>query len=251
MKGVKKLHIPPNFLTVCYKLPMKNRLKWTLFICIFSLFLAACGKERLTPLVNPITVNELRNDQPVNFSYKIDETQIDEYARNTGKFPLFGKLFQAIAVVLANTTINSRGGHQLDLEPVDVDLEALGEIDFNYIDWIKLDSLLLMVENGKKKDSLEFIEKIEIYALLDRPIDGLPMDAKGFSRLVYFDRKAHDLECEGRCVNLRLEKVNWKQLLQNNKKVRLQPKLIINSVPRSSMALSGSVSFSIKFKLGF
>ena len=229
---------------------MKKSALLTLILASLVLY-TSWGKEKLTPMVRAVTVNELRNDQPINFSYRIDSTQIEEYARGAGKFPVFGKLFQAIAFVLANTTISSKGGHELEMDPIDVDLSSMGEIDYNYIDWIRLDSLLAHIDNAKKKDTLEFIEKVEIYALLDKPLPGLPVDENGMTRLVYFDKKVHPLECNGRCLNLRIEKVNWKEIIKNNPKVKLQPKIIINSVPKSTMALAGSVSFSIKFNLGF
>ena len=215
------------------------------------LILTSCGKEKLTPIVSIMTVNELRNDQPINFSYRESSTEIEEYAKNTGKFPIFGKLFQSIAVVLANTTISSKGGHELEVDAIDVDLDSLGEIDFNYIDWIRLDSLLALVDNAKKKDSLQFIEKIEIFAILNKPLAGKTPDENGMTRLVYFDKNLHPLECEGRCLNLKIEKLNWKELIKNNPKIKLQPKITINSVPKSSMSLAGAVSFSIKFNLGF
>jgi hypothetical protein len=216
--------------------------------------LASCGnygKEKLTPFVNPMTVNELRNDQAIKFSYKIDQTQIDEYARGTKKFPIFGRLFQAIAFVLANTSINSKGGHELELDPVDLDLNSLGDIDFDMIDWISLDSLLVQVDKATKKDSLEFIERIEIMVHLNNPVEGLAVDKKGFSRLVYYDKKVHKLGCDGKCLNLRIERVKWKELIRLNPHVTLQPKIIVNSVPKSTMALAGAVDFSIKFNLGF
>lgn len=222
-----------------------------LLILVALMGFTSCGKEKLTPLVKPMTVDQLRNDQPINFSYKVDATQIDEYARNTGKFPVFGKLFQTIAFVLANTTISTKGGIDLDLEAMDVDLNSLSEIDFTFIDWIRLDSLLLHIDNAKRKDSLGFIEKIEVYAILDHAQEGFPVNENGMVKLVSFDKKLNDLECEGRCLNLKIEKINWKELIKNNPKIKLQPKIVINSVPKSTMALAGSVSFSIKFNLGF
>lgn len=229
---------------------MKKIVSW-LFILCGLLALTACGKEKLTPLVTPMTVNQLRNDQPINFSYKVDATQIDEYARNTGKFPVFGKLFQTIAFVLANTTISTKGGIDLDLDPIDVDLNSVNEIDFSFIEWLRLDSLLLHIDNAKKKDSLDFIEKIEVYAILDKAQSEFPVNENGMVKLVSFDKQLNDLECEGRCLNLKIEKLNWKELIKNNPKIKLQPKIVINSVPKSTMALAGSVSFSIKFNLGF
>lgn len=250
MTVVKKLQTAPQKLYTCYLFVMKKAVILPLILASLLVF-TSCGKEKLTPMVNSKTVNELRNDQPINFSYKVTSTQIDEYARNTGKFPIFGKLFQAIAFVLANSTISTKGGHELELEPIEVDLNSLGEIDFDYIDWIRLDSLLALVDNAKKKDSLQFIERIEIYALLDKPLSDRPADENGMTRLVYYDQKIHSLECDGRCLNLRIEKLNWKELIKNNPKIKLQPKIFINSVPKSTMSLAGAVSFSIKFNLGF
>jgi len=229
---------------------MKKCLIYCLLI-IGQICLSSCGKERLTPKVYPTTVNELRNDQPINFSYKIDPTQIDEYAQNTKKFPIFGRLFQGIAFVLANSTITSKGGVNLDMEAIELDLNSLGVIDFSYIEWIRLDSLLASVDNAKKKDSLEFIEKVEIFALLENNTPGIPVNDQGMTRLVYFDKSIHAIECEGHCLNLKIEKINWKELIKNNPKIKILPKIVINSVPKSTMALAGSVSFSIKFNLGF
>lgn len=221
------------------------------FLLTTLLILASCGKEKLTPMVSSMTVNELRNDEPINFSYSINPTQIDEYAKGIKKFPLFGKIFQGIAVVLANSTITSKGGMPLALDAMDLDLNSLGDIDFKYIDWIQLNTLQLSVDNAKKIDSLKFIEKIEIYALLDKPIPGLPVNADGMTRLVYFDKQKDGLDCGGNCLNLKIENIDWKELIKNNVRIKLQPKIIINSVPKSTMALAGSVSFSIKFNLGF
>lgn len=223
-----------------------------ILIILGILGLTSCGKEKLTPMVAPKTVNELRNDQPINFSYKVDATQIDEFARNTGKFPVFGKLFQSIAFVFANTTISTKGGMELDVDPIEVDLHtSMSEVDFTFIEWLRLDSLILHIDNAKKKDSLSFIEKIEVYAILDSSQSHLPFSESTMIKLVSFDKKLNDLECDGRCLNLNIEKVNWKQLIKNNPKIKLQPKIIINSVPKSTTALAGSVSFSIKFNLGF
>lgn len=222
-----------------------------IIILLSTLALTSCGKEKLTPMVSAKTVNELRNDQPINFSYKVDATQIDEFARNTGKFPVFGKLFQAIAFVLANSTISTKGGIELDVDPIEVDLDVMNEVDFTFIQWLRLDSLILSIDNAKKKDSLGFIEKIEVYAILDTIQPNFQVNEYGMVKLVSFDKKLNDLECDGRCLNLNIEKINWKELIKNNPKLKLQPKIVINSVPKSTMALAGSVSFSIKFNLGF
>ena len=221
-------------------------------IILGTLFVvSSCGKEKLTPLVNPKTINELTNNEAIHFSYDVEPTKIDEFAKNTSKFPIFGKLFQAIAFVLANSSITSKGGVELALEPIELDLNSVGTIDFNFIDWIRLNSLTAKIDGSKKKDSLQFIEKIEIFAMLENNLPGVNLDEGGMTRLVYYDKKIHDLGCNGQCLNMRIEKIDWKELIKTNPKVKLLPKILINSVPKSTMALAGSVSFSIKFNPGF
>lgn len=229
---------------------MKNFSKYAI-LAMVVLGLSSCGREKLTPIYRPVTVNQLRNDKPINFSYQIDDTQIDEYAKNAGKFPLFGKLFQAIAVVLANTTISNSSGHELNLDEVDVDLSALSAIDFDLIQYIDLNNLTVSVRNAKSVDSLAFINKLEIFVKLDTPVPGLSVDSNGYSRLLYYDSSKNLMECDGSCIKLNIARVDWKKLLQSNKLVHLLPKLVINSVPRSTMKLAGSIDFSVKFNLGF
>ncbi len=219
-------------------------------LCIL-LLVSSCGKERLTPFVQTKTVNQLKNDQPLYFSYKIDDTQIDEYAKNAGKFPIFGKLFQAIAVVLANSTINNEGGHELELPAIDVDLSTISELDYKYINWIKLNNLTVEIRNSNSKDHLRFIDKIEVYAKLKTPVSGIGVDEAGFTRLLYFDRKIQNLGCDDKCLNFEQEKLNWKDIMAQNKVITIRPKIIINSVPLNTMKLAGSIDFSVKLNLGF
>lgn len=213
--------------------------------------LSSCGRETLTPAYKPVTVNEMKNEKPVFFSYQIEDTQIDQYAKNAGKFPIFGKLFQSIAVVLANTSINNQGGHELPLSSIDVDLSSLSALDFDLIEFISLDNLLVTIKNAKDRDSLQFIDKLEIEGKLDIPVPGVPVDASGYTRLVYFNKVQDQLGCDGRCMKLNIAPINWKALLRDNKLVHLRPKITINSVPLSTMKLAGSIDFSIKFQLGF
>jgi hypothetical protein len=221
-----------------------------LILAVGLVAFSSCGREKLTPLYQAVTVNQLNNDQAVNFSYELEDTQIDEYAKDTKKFPLFGRLFQGIAVVLANASISSKG-HELELPPVDVDLSSLTQVDFDMIQYINLDSLMVSVRNAKSRDSLEFVEKLEILIKLDSPVEGLPTDENGYAKILYFDSSKNSLRCDGRCIKFNIADVDWKKLLQKNKFVHIQPKLVINSVPKSTMKLAGSINFSVKFNLGF
>jgi len=228
-----------------------NNSKNVIVLILVVMGLSSCGREKLTPIYQPMTVNELKNDKPINFSYQTDETQIDEYAKNAGKFPLLGKLFKTIAVVLANSTISNSKGHELDLDAVDIDLSSLSEIDFSLMQDIHFNSLLVTVRNAKKRDSLKFIYKLEIFMRLDVPVEGLEVGQNGYTKIVYFDSSTDSLGCDGQCINFNIANIDWKKLLQTNKIVHLWPRLIINSVPESTMKLVGSIDFSVKFNVGF
>lgn len=232
-------------------LPPMKKMVFLAILALVVMGFSSCGREKLTPIYKPMTINQLQKDRPVYFAYDVSDTEIKEYASNAGKFPLFGKLFRAIAIVLANTSITSNGGHELPLDAVDIDLSQMAQIDFALVSYIDIDSIELSVRNAQSKDSLEFITKLEIYAKLDTPVTGLRMDGNGYSRIVYYDSAVDRLKCDGHCIRLNVANINWKELIQNNKLVHLQPKLVINAVPVSTMKLAGSVKFSVKFNLGF
>lgn len=215
------------------------------------MLLISCGKEKLTPLYQPLTINEVRNNKPLNFSYQINTSKVDEYGKIAEKIPLFGKLFQAIAIVLANTTINDTEGYELKLPTLDVDLSRMADIDFNLIEFINFNSLFISITNPKGKDSLTFISILELYAKLENPIEGLPTDAEGYSKLVHFDKDGDGFQCDGTCIKLNIAKIDWKTVLKTNKIIYLRPRLIITSVPKSTMKLTETIDFSIKFNFGF
>jgi hypothetical protein len=216
---------------------------------IFSL--ASCGRsDRLVPLYKPVTVNQLTNNKPVKFSFQIDDTRIDEYGAGAGKFPVFGRLFKAIAKAMANATIG-KDGIDINLPSVTIDLSTLLKADFSTIDYITLDQLDVNIRDPRSKDNLKFLDSIEIWAKLHRPIDGLPVDQDGYTRMLYFNRGEHTLSCGDKCLILRSEKVNWKKFLLDNPSLELKPIITINSVPDSTMKLAGSIEYSIKFNVGF
>jgi predicted small lipoprotein YifL len=229
---------------------MKNKIKYTMFFVVL-VSLVACGQtDKLVPLYNPVTVSQLTNNKPTKFTYQVDDTQIDEYGKIPGKFPVFGRFFKAIAKAMANATIG-KDGVEMDLPTTVVDMSSLLKVDFETIDVISLDQLDIMVRDSKSKDTLKFLDKIEIYGKLKHPIDGLPVDENGFTRLLYYDRVDKSLGCNDKCLILKTEEVNWKKFLIDNPVLEIKPIIFVNSVPESTMKLAGSIQFSIKFNVGF
>lgn len=231
---------------------MKNKLHTT-FILFIIIGLTSCGQDRLTPAYKPMTINQLTNSKPIKFTYQIDDTRIDEYDTSASKFPVFGKLFKAIAKAVANAKIGKDGGMQIDLPLVTVDLSQLLRADFSTISSINLEQLDVFVRDPKSIDSLKFLDKIEIWAKLSVPIDDLEVDEKGYTRMLYYDRteKGMGPGCNEKCLVLKSVKIDWKQFLLDNPTLEIKPLIFINSVPNSTMKLAGSIDYSIKFNVGF
>jgi hypothetical protein len=151
---------------------------------------------------------------------------------------------------MANATIG-KDGIDINLPSVTIDLSTLLKADFSTIDYITLDQLDVNIRDPRSKDTLKFLDSIEIWAKLHRPIDGLPVDQDGYTRMLYFNRGEHTLGCGDKCLILKSEKVNWKKFLLDNPSLELKPIITINSVPDSTMKLAGSIEYSIKFNVGF
>ena len=228
---------------------MKNRIKWA-FVLLTALSLYSCGKDRLVPRYKPMTVNQLTNNKPMKFTYQIDDIQIDKFSTSAEKFPIFGKLFQAIARSMANAKLG-KNGMEIDLPHVTVDLSQLLKADLSTVELINLQQLDVSVRNPQSKDSLIFLDKIEIWVKLHKPIDGLPMDEEGFTRMLYYDRADKTLSCNEKCLVIKSEHVNWKKFLQDNPSLEIKPLIKINAVPDTAMKLAGSIEYSIKFNVGF
>jgi hypothetical protein len=222
----------------------------SIFTIIFALC-SSCEKEKLTPIYNPMTVNELRKDRPLYFSYPIDETQIDQYAKGIGHIPLIGRIFQAFAIILADVKISTQGGQNIDVDPFEVDLSALSDVDPELIKWVKLKKVNIEVKNGSRYGSLTFLKKIEIYAKFSNIPEGLVAEDDGYVKILYFENGIHLFGCDGSCLTLEQVNIDWKKVLFENSKILIRPKVKIYGVPIKTLKLSGSIDFSTKVDVGF
>jgi hypothetical protein len=228
---------------------MKTALNFTLLLLAIS-SLYSCGKERLTTKYQPVTINELTSNKPAKFTFQIDDTKIEEYGKTPGKFPIFGRLFKSIAKAMANASLRNKHV-ELDLPTTTVDLRSLLNVDLRTIDLITLDQLDVTIRDAKSKDNLLFLDKIEILAKLKVPLNGLPVDENGYTRIMYYDSAEKGLGCSDKCLVLNVEQVDWKKFLKENSTVEIKPVITVNSVPDSTMKLAGSIEFSVKYNVGF
>jgi hypothetical protein len=246
---VKNLQEKIEATFICYIAVMQKRIILSLTLGTL-LVLASCGNDRLTTQVAPQTVNQLTHNKPIKFTYHIEDTQIEEYGKGPGRFPLLGRLFKAIAKAMANASIGKEGV-ELNLPKSNVDLSSLVDVDFSTIDTITIDQLDVNISNAETKDNLSFIETVGILAKLKNPIDGLLVDENGYTRILYYERASSGLSCDNKCLVLKVEKIDWKKFFKENSSLEIKPVVTVNSVPDSTMKLAGLIEFSIKFNVGF
>ncbi len=231
-------------------------LKLLIAIVISTVFLllgSSCGvREELVPTSGSKMVNELVNDQPMKFAFKIEAGEVDEFAKGFGKLFLVGPLLKKVARFFANMTIQGSEGKAIELDAELIDISQLKDTETKYIDFIHLDKIELQIKDPTKKDSLKFIKNLEVY-LENADAFDLPSDDQGRFLLISYDQELNGLKCNGTCMELSLAQINWKSLLfsKNSNQMQLKPKFVINSVPTQSFQLAGEVIFSIKFNPGF
>lgn len=220
-------------------------------ILMMLLTLLSCQKEELTPLVDPVTINELIDNKPIQFSFNATQTDIEEFGGDFSKFPLIGKLFQGLALVLVDTALMTTKGYEIKIDPIEIDLSAIEGTDLSSLEWVKVDAIKIFIDQAKKKDNLKFLKQLAIYADVPNDFEGIQRNEQGLVKLVSFESKKSALECDGQCLFMTVEDINWKSLIQNNTRLDIRPVILINSVPKSTMKLAVDVDFSVKVELGF
>jgi hypothetical protein len=145
---------------VCNKLMDK-----VFFIISFLFILSSCAEESIDPLWQPETLNEQRAGKPYVVTYPIQNLEVSRFAGDIGDIPVVGGVFQRLAEVLADITIEEEEGTAVNIDPQVFNVPELDEVDFDYIKNIKLEAVhLTIMEKVKESNaSLNFIKKIQVF----------------------------------------------------------------------------------------
>lgn len=217
-------------------------------MAIVLVVVCGCGvKEQIRPKYEARTINEQRAGKPLNFSLAIDPVAVDEFGDRTGRLPLLGPIFQNIARMFANISIASDGDLEIKVEPTTFELESLIGVNPELIEDVVLDRVQLDVRNARDDDDFDFLKKIEIY-MQTESLES--MTSQKMLILSYY-RGAGGVDCRGKCIVLKINDIDWKELVLKNKSVTLIPVVSIDKVPKRSVQLAGRVNFSLKLDLGF
>lgn len=240
---------------------------------LLGLSIVGCVQEKITPAF------EAAKDPKRSFyvSVPISEiTVIDQFGQDIGDIPVVGGIFQELARMFANISIDNDNGSQVYVEPSLFRFQELNRVDFSIVTKLNLEKVLLkaslrdpdlnfVLEEGEKtkEPSLKFIKRLEVYVSHDVEhfeemkkkfkSKEMPLPLKNSTLLLSYDKKQspNSLGCDSKCIDLKISDVDWKALLDKERDFIVQTVLIVDAVPESNMKLGGTVNFSLGIDLGF
>ncbi|MCO4794445.1 MAG: hypothetical protein KC493_12065 [Bacteriovoracaceae bacterium] len=152
-------------------------------LLILVLIFASCAKEEIQPLAAPVSYVDQRGGKPIVIDYPIRNLEVDRVGNDIGDVPVVGGVFQRLAEVLADISIETDSGidgMEVPIEPQVFNVAELDEVDFDYIKSISLEGVRLIVADTLNESEsvddetlkgLNFINKIQIFMEVDQAPD--------------------------------------------------------------------------------
>jgi hypothetical protein len=156
--------------------------KLIVFLSLSTLFFS-CAKESIEPAFAPQTFKQQRGGAPIVVDYPIRNLEVDRVGNDIGDVPVVGGVFQRLAEVLADITIETDSGvdgMEVPIEPQVFNVAELNEVDFDYIESVALHAVKLRVaetledaptDENEATRGLNFINKIQVIMELDQVPD--------------------------------------------------------------------------------
>ena len=285
---------------------------------LFLTLVIGCSKESITPAFSPKTLQQQQTSQfgheAIQITLSMEDLEVDEFGGDIGDVPVVGSVFQRLAGMFADISIDDENGTEVVIDPTYFELAELEQIDFNYIKGVGLDKVHLRVANDDMDGaSLSFIKRIEVYINVDPVIpdreeteddqmngnggtirpsndeeneveelivkddtEDLPWyhssNTKAVERDEYvtknkdeesgdlssdsilaltYDKDRDTLGCFSKCLDMRVQPVNWRKILMKARSFSIEIKLVVDSVPKAKIELGGEIKFSVVVNPGF
>lgn len=233
-----------------------------LLLLTLLLLFNSCSEESITPAFNPQTLEEESisrgGDGAIKISLDIADLEVDEFGSEIGDVPVVGSVFQRLAGMFADISIDDENGTEVIIEPTYFEFPELEQVNFEYIKGVSLDNVHLKAANGDTDGvGLSFIKRIEVYLNInpEKPEDDTENEAGNRDKesilLLVYDKDRDTLGCLSKCLDMRVQRVDWREILKSASSFSIETKLVVDSVPKARIELGGEVKFSITVDLGF
>ena len=226
-------------------------------LCYQLLGLVSCGtKESIEPAYEAVSIDSQLESRPIEVSLNIDDLEIEEFGSEFSSVSQLGPLFQELAGHLANLAIADEDGQMVEIEPIIYYANELDQIeDWSYFSKVGIKRIKLKIQESEdlKLANLDFIEDIKIYVDFKEPIQGQLKREEGQGILVAsYNAKENSelLECNGKCISLKIENIDWMEILKNERVFTIYPELEVNQIPKVKMSVGGELDVFVGLKLG-
>lgn len=254
---------------------------------ILQLLILSCSKEKITPAFGIEKITDQIGD--VSLSYDVDE-EVDGFGgefSDVGGDDV-GSVLRRLATSFADIELRENGGAFVEIEPQVFEFPELKDIDFTYIKEVEfttvevelIESVPPVADELEAKDSssdevvespaevnLDFVNQLEIYLIVDSLPGNIPTVMPTYlddeePSTIYAGKKSTllfsfskdektEIECENKCINLKIDQSKIKDILQNNTKFIIDIRLKVGAVPKNNLKLKTKFDFKIKFDPGF
>jgi len=213
-----------------------------------SLLLAtsSCYHEEVEPLVQP----EIIGEKTVNFSFFVGKEKIDNPEIPLENIPLFGFLLGKISRGIINSFLKISGKNKFQMDPIQLNLEEIENIDFSIVDDVEMKSITLYIkQNNGKEIKKNFIEKVDVYLKGRAEVDGIPSEL--LVHLLKYVRAEKRVDTDVLEIPLEINKIDWKKFLINIDGMEIVPEVSFGKVPKRDFTIWGRIEFSARFKIPF
>ncbi len=199
--------------------------------------------------------DQINHRSGVSISIPIERVQVDNQFGNVGDLQArtIGQVFRRLAEMLADVEIQRGQAGAINLGPYQYTLNELEGVDFNYIKEILVQRVQLKIgptnsieKNENAAADFSFIKSLEIFIRFD---DEAPDLEQAYLALSYV--KGQDfVGCAGKCLDLKIHKVNWKERLKNNKSFSVMMKVNVDKAPKQDFSFVGFINIAVTLNLG-
>jgi len=149
----------------------------------------------------------------------------------------------------------------IHLDPIEYTLDELSDQDFSSIDFSDVDHVtligatLLMEDTvGEEGESVDFsfIKNIKIYIKFNESVNGSVSSSDDMSSryndsllVLSYDRNYTQLDCDGMCLNLKVEKKDWREILKKHRSFVILVRIELDSIPPANFIYRGKIDVSV------
>lgn len=224
---------------------------------LLLILLSSClTHEEIIPAFKVERIDDQVSD--VQFSFSTESQEYSNELDEIGDVDNIGPSLRDFFTRLINNDFESGELDEvMHLDPIEYTLDEIAEVDFDYIEHIKLQSVRLIMqdhveETGTTVD-FSFIKNFRIYIKykeIFKEDDDVSLRYNDALLALSYDQETDSLSCDGKCLDLKIEKSNWRDILEKNHSFVVLVRVELGSIPTAKFSYEGQIDVSVGVKIG-